>query len=296
MNFRQVEALRALVQAGTVTAAAELLHISQPAVSRLLRDLEYRAGFVVFDRVRGRLQLTPEGRALYREVERAFVGLEQVEAAARDIASHSTGVLRIVSMPILSGGLLPPILAEMAALHPDLSLSLDTARAGTVAEQVAMGGYDVGFATDPVHDAAAVTIHTLGDRGLSCVFRPDHALAGRERIRLEDLADEPLVAFSRGTHMRSRLDKAFAIRGLQMNTRVSATTVESICRFVEVGCGCGITYPFTCHVARALGLTVVPLDSDLAVEVVAVTQAHARPSRLVTELIERMTEGLAGAS
>jgi hypothetical protein len=81
-----------------------------------------------------------------------------------------------------------------------------------------------------------------------------------------------------------------------MNTRVSATTVESICRFVEVGCGCGITYPFTHHVARSLGLTVIPLDSDLTVDVVAVTQAHERPSRLVAELVERMAGGLAATS
>jgi DNA-binding transcriptional LysR family regulator len=288
MNFRQIEAFRAVVQTGTVTAAGEMLHISQPAVSRLLTDLEYRVGFVLFDRIRGRLRLTPEGRAFYREVERAFVGLGQIESAAREIAAHSTGKLRILAMPILSGGILPSVLAQMALAHSSLSIQLDTARAGSIAEQVASGGYDVGFATDPVHDAAAVEVQSLTSRRLLCAFRPEHPLAAREAVRLEELEALPLVLFSRGTKLRSQLDQAFAAQGLRLEGRIAATTVESVCRFVEEGCGSAVIHPLTHHIARRHGLAVTPLDADLSAEVVAITQVHSRPTRLTAELIARM--------
>ena len=91
LKIRQVEAFRALMQRHTVTRAAQALHISQPAVSRLLSDFESGVGFKLFERQQGRLLPTSEARVLYDEVERAFVGLDRIALAAQQIRAMRRG-------------------------------------------------------------------------------------------------------------------------------------------------------------------------------------------------------------
>ncbi|WP_174875330.1 LysR family transcriptional regulator [Vogesella oryzae] len=82
MKFQQISAFKAVIELGTVTAAANYLHIAQPAVSRLIASLEEAVGFPLFERIKGRLQPTSQGRAFYLEVDRAFVGMERLRQSA----------------------------------------------------------------------------------------------------------------------------------------------------------------------------------------------------------------------
>jgi len=102
MNFKQVEAFRAVMLSGSMTAAAASLHTSQPNISRLIAQLERQSGFKLFERVGGRLQPTDEGAALFADVERAFIGLHSIEQAAQNIRQGGTGRLRIAVVPSLS--------------------------------------------------------------------------------------------------------------------------------------------------------------------------------------------------
>ncbi|OXH86866.1 LysR family transcriptional regulator, partial [Burkholderia multivorans] len=95
LRIRQIEAFRAVMQRHTVTRAARDLHISQPAVSRLIADLEARVGFVLFERQQGRFTPTAQARVLYEEVERAFIGLDRVAQAAEQIRAMRRGTLRV---------------------------------------------------------------------------------------------------------------------------------------------------------------------------------------------------------
>src|SRR3954471_23294306 len=117
LNTRQVEAFRALMLTTSTVRAAETLHISQPAVSRLVRDLQEALGLALFERRGNRLLPTSEAVALYAEVERSFVGLERIAQAARDLRERRAGVLRIAAMPALCNGVLPRYAGEFLAAH-----------------------------------------------------------------------------------------------------------------------------------------------------------------------------------
>src|SRR3546814_2005723 len=90
MNFRQIEAFRTVIACGTTTRAAEILRISQPAISRLLADLERTTKLKLFDRGKGRIRPTAEGLAFYDEVQRAFIGLERLSFAAERSEEHKS--------------------------------------------------------------------------------------------------------------------------------------------------------------------------------------------------------------
>ena len=90
MNLRQLEAFRAVILGQTVTRAAEMLCISQPAATRLIASLEEDIGFSLFDRIKGRLQPTPEAMTLYQEVQRSLLGVERIARTAQDILWRRT--------------------------------------------------------------------------------------------------------------------------------------------------------------------------------------------------------------
>jgi DNA-binding transcriptional LysR family regulator len=123
INSRQVEAFRAMMLTGSVTEAAKLMAVTQPAVSRLLRDFQALLKMELFERRGSGLVPTASATALYMEVERSFVGLERITAAAEEIRGRRTGTLRIAALPALSNGYLPRLAGGFLKDRPNLNLS-----------------------------------------------------------------------------------------------------------------------------------------------------------------------------
>ena len=285
MNERQIEAFRATAHAGTVTGAARILNISQPAVSRLLADLEHGLDLALFERIRGRLRLTPEGSAFLGEVDRHFVGLNNLGVAARRIAAHGTGNLSILGIPSATSGFLPHVITKLLQDHPRTTVTLDTDTTDRIASQVESGAYDIGFATLPVAQGSAVNTRILVTRPWVCVFPTDHEFAKRRKIALRDMAAIPLVGFSPGMSLRQRVDRIFAARDRDAEYKICAQTIESICALVAAGCGGAVIHPYATHVARMHGLVPVILDEPATLDLVAVTPLAMGPSYLVDALI-----------
>ena len=291
MNSRQLEAFRAIARTGTVTAAAASLHISQPAVSRLLAHLESRISLQLFSRTQGRLRLTPEGNALLREVERHLVGLDTIRSAARRIAEHGPGSLRIVGFPSLSSGTLPLAVADLLQRHPGTTVTLDTDTTDRIAATVESGAYDVGFTAGHVSRGHAVDTRVIASRSWVCVFPPAHRLGRRTRIALAELGGEGLVGFSPGMSLRGHVDRLFAEGGVSPDLTCSAQTIESIFALVAAGCGGAVVHPYAGHIARMHGLSSAVLDDAATLELTAVTARAPMRPRFVDEfvsLVERI--------
>lgn len=285
MNARQLEAFRAVARAGTVTAAAEALHISQPAVSRLLAHLELQLSLQLFSRTQGRLRLTPEGSAFLREVDRHFVGLDSIELAARRIAEHGPGSLRILGVPSMASGVLPLAIAEVLTQHPETAITLDADTTDRISAAVESGAYDVGFTMGMVSQEHAVEARIIASRPWVCVFPQEHQLASRSRVSLSELDPKTLIGFSPGMSLRTRIDKIFSLSGLEPNFALSAQTVESICALVAAGCGGAIIHPYASHVARMHGLSTATLDNPAVLELTVITPQVPAQARFVDEFI-----------
>jgi DNA-binding transcriptional LysR family regulator len=271
MNTRQLDAFRAVARVGTVTEAANSLHASQPAVSRLLARLESQLNLALFHRTHGRLQLTQEGQALLREVERHYVGLDEIQLAAQRIAEHGTNSLRIIAFPSLSSELLPRAIARYLQMHPDTAVTLDTETTDRIAGCVESGAYDVGFTAGAMGSRRAVTTRSMTSRPWLCAFSQGHLLVDHQQINIKQLSREPLIGFSAGMSLRGHIDRIFASHSIQPNFALSAQTIESICALVQAGCGSAILHPYAAHVADIRQLVTRPLDDPDRLELVAVT-------------------------
>jgi DNA-binding transcriptional LysR family regulator len=243
MNFKQVEAFRAVMLSGSMTAAAESLHTSQPNISRLIAQLERISGFKLFERVGGRLLPTDEGAALFADVERAFTGLQSIEQSAQNIRRGGTGRLRIAAVPSLSLTVLPRVIQRFRQENPDVAISIHTSDSPMVAHWAASQFCDLGLASYVAEDMPGVKTQVICDVPGVCVFPKGHRLGGLTSVGPEDLKGEEFISLSQSDGTRSRVDRVFpddkGHRKLNLETPYAAT----VCSLVALGLGVSIVSP-----------------------------------------------------
>ena len=285
ITLRQIEAFRAVMEAGTVIEAAGLMHLSQPAVSRLVGDLEASLGYALFARVKGRLAPTDEAQVLYAEVQRAFIGLDQITQAALDIRTHQVGRIRLIAMPALSDGALPHAISAFLHANPGISISFEVRPRRSVLEWVSLQQMNIGFATLPINDPAISTIPLARSRYV-CLLPPRHRLTSKKRIHVRDLEGEEFVSILPEEQIRARVDSLFAASGVTRRNRVDVRTNGVVLSLVRAGAGVGLIDLFGVERELLDHVTVRPLDPDLSVEI-ALLQPAARPqSRIVRAFID----------
>ena len=234
--MRQLEAFRAIMLHQTVTLAAEKLHISQPATTRLLADLESSIRFKLFDRVKNRLYPTVEALALYEEVQRSLIGIDRIARTADEIRDLRRGHLQIVGAPAIALSFLPHAIASYVETRPEAQVSLLVHSSRSVVDMVIGQRCDAGFVVLST-DATSTHAERLISTPMVCALPLGHRLSSHSTITPSDLADEPFIAPPRSVEARLEIDTLFAAHGIALKLRMEALLAYSICSFVEAGAG-----------------------------------------------------------
>ena len=285
LNPRQIEAFRALMLTSSTVRAAEQLHVTQPAVSRLVKELQEAIGLALFERRGARLVPTSEAIALYGEVERSFVGLERIAEAAKSLKERRTGVLRVAAMPALCNGVLPRFAGEFLEGHPHVRFTLAGLVSHMVLDWVVNGQCDVGFAAAPV-DHAAVENEKMPAVRYVAVVPKGHRLAARRALRPKDFAGQPFIALGPTTPSRFRIDDVFSRYGIARNIRAETPLSEIVCAMVASGLGVAIVDPFTAREYETRGVVARPFEPALDFQFAAVYPVHRSLSPVAREFID----------
>lgn len=194
MNIREIEIFRAVMMEGSVSRAAQRLMISQPAASKYIAQLERRLNLSLFARNGGRLVPTPEGTALYDQVERLFLGLSQLEQFMKDLGGERHGHLTVACLPLLSLTAMPEIVANFMRERPAVSIALQTRSSARIIEWVSARQVDLGvcfcFSKPP-----GIKIEPLVDLELFCALPPGDPLESRDIIEISDLQGRDLITY-----------------------------------------------------------------------------------------------------
>jgi DNA-binding transcriptional LysR family regulator len=199
MNLRQIEVFRAVMQSGGISGAAQALHVSQPAVSRLIRYLEVKLRVTLFDRAGGRLQPTPEARALMREIDSAYRGIDRVRHCAAQLHRGAHDTLRIASNMSTAMELVPRAVAALRAAMPAVRISVDIATYSQISDQLLAGECDIGVAAFVQTRNPGLTAYRIGEGEVLCAMAANHPLARKKRIRVEETRLYPVIAFGQET-------------------------------------------------------------------------------------------------
>ena len=205
LSHRHLEVFRAVVRSGGASAAARALCVSQPGVSKILHEAEALCGFVLFNRVRGRLEPTKQALRLFEESEKLFVGMEEIERLLDRIRRQEARRALIASIPVLAQELIPETLADARVDSTSLKIAISTRDAGGVLALVGSGTADIGFIGAAPIDTrlkSAVIARAPAYLGVPS----DHPLARRDVATPRDLDGEALIAGSRHEGQQTRVD------------------------------------------------------------------------------------------
>jgi len=264
MQLQRLRAFRALMVTGSVTKAAERLRLTQPAVSRSLSALEKDLGFELFSRGRGRLVVTKQGEAFYREAEHILRGIDDFPEIIKNIRLNRNPYLRIVTLPPLERIFVPEVVTRFATEFPSVKVYVESRARRDVESWIAGLHYDIGITALPVHHPGVIS-HQFASFDTVLVVAPGSPLATKPKVGFEDLADEPFIALDHASLIRHGGDVMFAEANITPNIRFETSSALTAAQLAGNGLGFAFVDPFS---ASMLGDRIVARPMPLMPKIV----------------------------
>ena len=295
LTHRQLTQFRAIMLHGNLSRAADVTQSSQPTLSRELARLEYVLGFALFDRVRGRLRPTARALALMQEVERSFIGLEQIAARAQELRTLSTGRLRLACLPALAHALVPQALQHFSKALPDASVSVVPLESPWLEQALSEQRFDIGLG-ETTEAPTGVELRALLTANEVAVLPSGHRLCNRAVLQPQDFEGERFVSLAEGDPYRQAIDAMFITAGVQRATQLETTSAVAVCAMVQQGLGVAIVNPLTAAAMVGPQLVVRPLTMAIPFSVGLLLPQVATPHPLRDALVTAIVQGAADMS
>jgi len=284
LTHRQLSMFRAIMLHGNLSRAAEVCASSQPTLSRELARLEQLLGFDLFDRVRGRLRPTVRAMALMQEVERSFIGLEQIATRAQELRLQATGRLRLACLPALAHALVPQALVRLAKTMPQASVSVYPEESPWLEQAMSEQRFDLGL-SETTEAPAGVSLQTILQVNEVAVLPAGHRLCRKTMLSPQDFEGERFVSLAAGDSYRAQIDQMFASAHVQRNTCLETASAVAVCAMVRQGLGLAIVNPLTARAMAGADLIVKPLSVAIAFKVSLLLPEVAAPHPLRDALV-----------
>lgn len=242
MNIQQLRYVAEVARRGlNVSDAAAALFTSQPGVSKQIRLLEEELGVEVFVRHGKRLvDITEPGRAILAIAERMLRDMANMRSVGQEFSSEASGRLTIATTHTQARYALPAVVQSFLKKYPGVTLSLHQGNPTQVCEMVLEGEADIAIATEGMDDSPELAVLPCTQWNRCIVVPPGHPLLAEPRLTLEAIARHPIITYDYAFTGRSRINKAFAARGLNPNVLISAIDSDVIKTYVAMGLGIGI--------------------------------------------------------
>ena len=289
ITHRQLAIFRAIMLHGNLSRAAEASASSQPTLSRELARLEQLLGFDLFDRVRGRLRPTVRALALMQEVQRSFVGLEQIAARAQELRNQTSGHLRLACLPALAHALVPRALVRLAAQQPAVSVSVHPLESPWLEQAMSEQRFDVGLG-ETTEPPTGVQLQELLVVNEVTVLPQGHALCRKTVLTPPDFEGQRFISLAAGDPYRAAIDQMFEQAGVTRNTCLETASAVAVCAMVRHGLGLAIVNPLTALELSGPDLIVRPLSVDIAFRVSLLLPEVAAPQPLRGALINALMQ------
>ncbi len=232
MRARQLECFIAVMRAGTITAAARTLNISQPALSQVLLHTEDELGFALFERTRGRLRPTPEALELFEDAERIASGLEGIRRKTADLRLGRAGLVRVAASPPPAMAIMPTAFTAFRAHHPDVLLRSHMAPIASIVGLLRAGDASLGLAMDD-RLPPDIEAEVLGKVGFVALLPEGHALARSGPIALGDLAGLDVISYRSDTRPAEELAHAARAQDVTLSSSLEIDVSLSAVGFVQ---------------------------------------------------------------
>ncbi|MDJ0821818.1 MAG: LysR family transcriptional regulator [Paracoccaceae bacterium] len=289
--FRQFQAFHAIIQRGTVTAAAEHLGISQPAISNLLAQLERRTKLQLFERTRGRLVPTPEATVLFDEIDTVVRGLDHVNQAVFDLQNQKAGQLQVATNHALAFGFMPSEIAEFSQDRPNLTIAFQSQYSGKIQEWVTAGLFEVGICEMPVRQEGLTQQHFHFET--LCALPADSDLVRHEVLTPRLLDGYPFIVMGTDHMVSRRLRESFHSQAARFRIRSHTDLFLNALNLVKQGLGAALIDPFTLQADDGSGYVVRRFEPSILLDIVVVTATDRPLSAIGREFLDQVMPRMA---
>ena len=283
ITYKMIEAFRAAIVHGGISAGADALGMSQPSMSRLMAQLQDLVGFPLFMKHGRTVKPTDEALALMTKVQQSFLGLEEITRFSEQLRQQRRGRLSICAIPSIGHSIMPEAVEHLRNKYPDVIVSLTISSYLEVARGVRNREADIGFTADKL---SIGDLETVAEFSADCVcigtskwLPPDAAV-----LAPKDLAGKPFVGV-KGT-FQGQLEALMSSTGRQLDIMVEASLFQTASELVLRGMGISVVDALTGAQHRLRGGGTVPLRPTLRYTVQATAMADTRLSKPAQELLK----------
>lgn len=288
-RIRQLEALKSVVDHGTMTRAAHSLKISQPAVSRLLADLSDELGFTLLDRKDGRLVPTQEARYILPDITRVLEMMTNITDTSENLNARTAGHLRVACLPGFATSHLPSVVTEFLSARPDVTLTLEPDRPERILEWIIGEQYDCGitdsFGGHPAVDSVTLDIRTV------CIFPMGHDFTALDQIKPSHLQAERLIHTRRDSSFYQTLSDVFRKSAVTPKSIVETRQFTAACELVARGVGVSIVSELDARNYQGR-LDFRPFVPSVPHRISLVRPVHKMPSKITLDFLEAFKNSL----
>ena len=238
LTLRQLKVFEAVARHSSYTRAAEELHLTQPAVSMQIKQLEENAGLALFEQLGKKIYLTPAGQEMHHYCRAIAQQLDEVDRVMEEMKGMKRGRL-VIAVASTANYFAPRLLATFSQQYPKTSISLDVTNREGLLEHLDANDTDMVVMGRPPEGLDLVA-EPFTENPLVVIAPPDHPLAATERIPLEWLQQETFVVRERGSGTRTAMERFFAEKGIRLSTGMEMSSNEAIKQAVQAGLGLGI--------------------------------------------------------
>ncbi len=267
MADRRLQVFHSVARLLSFTKAAEVLHMTQPAVTFQVRQLEEYFNTRLFDRTHNRISLTEAGQRVFEYADKIFIIYSEMENAVSELTGEVSGVLMIGASTTIAEYMLPALLGDFKAKYPDVNIRLRVANTDGIVSMIENNVIDLGVVEAPVTNKNLVVEKCRNDHMVLAV-PPNHPLAKKKSIPISRLTEFPYICREEGSGTREVMLEALAKEGVDacnMNMVMELGSPEAVKGAIEADMGISILSRATINKELLLG-TLVAVDLDHSVD------------------------------
>jgi len=285
MDFRHIDAFRAVMLTRTTTRAAQLLGMSQPGISRLIGECERATGLTLFSRERGRLEPTPQASLLFNEVQRRYAGLENIREFAQSLREGEQMTLRVGCVLSFALRFSADAIARFRSVQSNVNLEFSTGSVELIRDRVAAGTLALGIVTDTA-DVRGTQHTPFATLDTLCALPAGHPLAAQEVVTAEQFRRYPVISYPPSNMILWGMDHVFAGLAPPQLAAVVQSSVN-VADLVRANVGIGLVHPVVAYDFLDTGLVfrrfapthtfrtlkILPKDADYSPHIDAFSKA-----------------------
>ncbi len=260
MNIKQVRAFLAVAQTMSFASAANMMHLSQPALSLSIKNLEDNLGGKLLTRTTRTIALTPEGEALVPIAKRLLTQWENAEEEMKQRFALQLGKITIAAMPSFAASLLPKAIRNYHDVYPDIQVAIDDVLSDTVVEMVSNNQVELGISFEPYYPID-MAFYPLYEDKFIAILPADHPLAEKQSLTWQAILAYDFITLQRPSSVRTMIERALQKAEIELSVAFDAHQLTTVSRMVSEGMGVAVVPALCQQQATEQGAICRPITS-----------------------------------